>query len=143
MAKNLKEKLIGATGSVSGAASILGSWQICHNVCLGLIAALSLIGITIAGMPLLFLTKIAVPVWSIAVILLIITIAIYLKKPCISRNLIIINLGLIIAGVPFQSLQKFSVFFWTIGGIVALIGISFFIKDKIEKKRCEHENKAQ
>ena len=134
MAKNLKEKLIGATGSVSGAASILGSWQVCHNACLALIAALSLIGITIAGMPLLFLTKIAVPVWSIAVILLIITIAIYLKKPCISRNLIIINLGLIIAGVPFQSLQKFSVFFWTIGGIVALAGISLFIKDKMQKK---------
>ena len=135
MAKNLKEKLIGATGSVSGAASILGSWQICHNVCLGLIAALSLIGITIAGMPLLFLTKIAVPVWSIAVILLIITIAIYLKKPCISRNLIIINLGLIIAGVPFQSLQKFSVFFWTIGGIVAIIGIFLFIKDKMKRRK--------
>ena len=135
MAKNLKEKLIGATGSVSGAASILGSWQICHNLCLALIAALSLIGITIAGMPLLFLTKIAVPVWSIAVILLIITIAIYLKKPCISRNLIIINLGLIIAGVPFQSLQKFSVFFWTIGGIVAIIGIFLFIKDKMKRRK--------
>ena len=91
MIKNLKEKLIGATGSVSGAASILGSWQICHNICLGLIAALSLIGVTVVGMPLLFLTKIAVPVWSIAVLLLIITTLIYLKKPCISRNLIIIK----------------------------------------------------
>ena len=131
MIKNLKEKVIGATGSVSGAASILGSWQICHNICLGLIAALSLIGITIAGMPLLFLTKIAVPVWNIAILLLIITIVIYLKKPCISKNLIIINSGLIIAGIPFQSLQKFSVFFWAIGGILALAGISFFIKEKI------------
>ena len=135
MAKNLKEKLIGATGSVSGAASILGSWQICHNLCLALIAALSLIGITIAGMPLLFLTKIAVPVWSIAVILLVVTISIYLKKPCISRNLIVINSGLIIAGVPFQQLQKFSVFFWTIGGIVALAGVSLFIKDRMQKRR--------
>ena len=135
MAKNLKEKLIGATGSVSGAASILGSWQICHNVCLALIAALSLIGITIVGMPLLFLTKIAVPVWSIAVILLVITIIIYLKKPCISRNLIIINSGLVIAGIPFQPLQKFSVFFWTIGGIVALAGVSLFIKDRMQKRR--------
>ena len=133
MEKNLKEKLIGATGSISGAASILGSWQVCHNICLALIAALSLVGITIAGMPLLFLTKIAVPVWSIAVILLVITIIIYLKKPCISRNLIMINSGLIIAGVPFQSLQKFSMVFWAIGGIVALAGISLFIKDKMQK----------
>ena len=133
MEKNLKEKLIGATGSISGAASILGSWQVCHNICLALIAALSLVGITIAGMPLLFLTKIAVPVWGIAVILLVITIIIYLKKPCISRNLIMINSGLIIAGVPFQSLQKFSIVFWAIGGIVALAGISLFIKDKMQK----------
>ena len=143
MIKNLKEKLIGATGSVSGAASILGSWQICHNICLGLIAALSLIGITIIGMPLLFLTKIAVQVWSIAVILLIITIVIYLKKPCISRNLIIINSGLIIAGIPFQSLQKFSVFFWTVGSILAVFGISFFIKEKMEKRKCEHDKKQK
>jgi len=143
MAKNLKEKLIGATGSVSGAASILGSWQICHNICMGLIAALSLIGITIIGMPLLFLTKIAVPVWSIAVILLIITTLIYMKKPCISRNLIIINSGLIIAGIPFQSLQKFSVFFWAIGGILALAGISFFIKEKMQKKAYKHGKKQK
>ena len=143
MIKNLKEKLIGATGSVSGAASILGSWQICHNICLGLIAALSLIGVTVVGMPLLFLTKIAVPVWSIAVLLLIITTLIYLKKPCISRNLIIINSGLIIAGIPFKSLQKFSVFFWTIGGILAVFGISFFIKEKMEKRKCEHDKKQK
>ncbi len=142
MIKNLKEKLIGVTGSVSGAASILGSWQICHNVCLGLIAALSLIGITIAGMPLLFLTKIAVPVWSAAVILLAITIIIYLKKPCISKNLILINSGLIIAGIPFQPLQKFSVFFWAIGGVVAVFGVLLFIKDKM-RKRKEHGKKRK
>ncbi len=139
MAKNLKEKIIGATGSLSGAASILGSWQVCHNICLGLIALLGVIGITVVGMPLLFFTKIAVPMWTIAVILLFVTILIYTKKKCISKNLIILNSGLLVAGIPFQPLQKFSVFFWTIGGILALAGISFFIKEKIEKKRCEHE----
>ena len=141
MIKNLKEKAIGATGSVSGAASILGSWQVCHNICLGIIALLGVIGITVVGMPLLFLTKIAVPIWTIAVILLLVIIIIYMKKKCISKNLIIINSGLIIAGTPFQPLQKFSIFFWTIGGILVLIGVSFFIKDKIEKKRYKHETK--
>ena len=139
MAKNLKEKIIGATGSLSGAASILGSWQVCHNICLGLIALLGVIGITVVGMPLLLFTKIAVPMWTIAVILLFVTILIYTRKKCISKNLIILNSGLLVAGIPFQPLQKFSVFFWTIGGILALAGISFFIKEKIEKKRCEHE----
>ena len=141
MVKNAKEKLIGATGSISGAASILGSWQICHNICLGLISVLSVIGITLTGMPLLFFTKIAVPMWIIAVALLAVVIFLYFNKKCISKNLIIFNSGLIIAGIPFQSLQSFSVFFWVIGGILAITGISFFIKDKIEKKKSCHEKK--
>ena len=141
MIKNMKEKIIEATGSVSGIASILGSWQVCHNICLGIIALLSIIGITVVGMPLLFLTKIAVPIWTVAVILLLVTIVIYMNKKCISKNLIILNSGLIIAGTPFQPLQKFSILFWTVGGILVLTGVSFFIKDKIEKKRCEHGKK--
>ena len=141
MIKNAKEKLIGATGSVSGAASILGSWQVCHNVCLGLIALLGLIGITVVGMPLLFLTKIAMPIWIIAVLLLALTIWIYTSRKCISKNLIIFNSGLIIAGTPFQQVQQFSIFFWVVGGLLAATGIIFFIKEKIEKKKCHHDKK--
>ena len=92
----LKDKAIGATAGISGAASILGSWQICHNVCLGIIALLGLIGITITGMPLFFLTQIAVPIWAFAVVLLTISFALYVKMKCISRNLLIINTGLIV-----------------------------------------------
>ena len=143
MAKNLKEKLIGPIGSLSGAASILGSWQVCHSACLALIAVLSIIGITITGMPLLFFTKIAVQVWIAAVALLFVTIAIYLKKPCISKNLIMVNSGLIIAGIPFQPLQKFSIIFWAMGGILVLAGVSFFIKGRMEKKRREHGKKQK
>src|SRR3989338_1607249 len=119
MIKNLKEKAIGATGSISGAASILGSWQICHSICLGLIALLSIVGITITGMPLLFLTKVAVPLWSIAVLLLIAVMIMYKTRKCISKNLIMLNSGLIIAGTPFQSLKQFSIIFWTVGGLIA------------------------
>jgi|SRR3989344_2819095 len=139
MIKNLKEKAIGATGSISGAASVLGSWQVCHSICLGLIALLGIMGITVAGMPLLFLTKIAVPLWTIAVLLLAVTILVYAQKKCISRNLIIFNSGLIIAGTPFKPVQQFSLFFWIIGGVIALAGIVFFVKDKMMAKRCEHE----
>lgn len=143
MFKNVKEKIIGATGSVSGIASILGSWQVCHNICLGIIALLGIIGITVVGMPLLFLTKIAVPIWTVAVILLLVTIAIYMKKKCISKNLIILNSGLIIAGIPFQPLQKFSILFWTVGGILALAGISLFIKEKMQKRARKHGKKQK
>ena len=139
MKKDIKEKVIGATGSVSGAASIIGSWQICHSLCLGLIALLGVVGITVTGMPLLFFTKIAVPLWTIAVLLLITTIFVYTQKKCISKNLIILNSGLIIAGTPFQSLQKFSIFFWIVGGATALAGIFMFVKDKMKGQKCEHE----
>ena len=111
MIKNIKEKMISATGSISGTASVLGSWQICHNVCLGIVALLSILGITIVGMPLEFLTKVAVPFWTIAFLLLLVTIGLYIKKKCISRNLLIFNSGLIIAGIPFAPLQRFSVLF--------------------------------
>jgi len=141
MIKAAKEKLIGATGSVSGAASILGSWQVCHNVCLALIALLAVIGITVTGMPLLFLTKIAVPMWIIAVVLLGVIMWLYQSKKCISKNLIIFNSGLIIAGIPFQSLQNFQILFWIVGGILGLAGIFLFVKEKIESKKYHHDKK--
>ena len=135
MIKYFKEKLAGITGTISGVAGVLGSWQVCHNVCLGLIALLGVVGITVVGMPLLFLTKIAVPLWIAAFVLLLITIGFYLKKRCISNKLIIINSGLVIAGIPFKILQPFLVFFWIIGGMLGILGISLFIKDKIWRRK--------
>lgn len=132
MIKNLKEKIIGVTGSASGVTSILGSWQICHNICLGIVAILGIIGITVAGMPLLFLTKLAVPFWTVAFLLLLVAIGLHFKKKCISKNLILFNSGLIIAGIPFQPLQKFSIGFWIIGGALATIAIVIFVKNKIQ-----------
>lgn len=133
--KNLKERLIGATGSVSGVTSVLGSWQGCHNVCLGLIVLLGILGITIVGMPLLFLTKVAVPFWIIAVIMLGLGIYIYTKKQCISKNLLFLNSGLIIAGTPFQAVQSFQLTFWIVGGALATFGIGSYVKDKISKNK--------
>ena len=137
MTKYFKEKLAGTTGTISGVAGVLGSWQVCHNLCLGLIALLSVVGITVVGMPLLFLTKIAIPLWIIAFVLLLITLGFYFKKKCISNRLILINSGLVIAGVPFQILQPFLVFFWIIGGMLGILGISLFIKDKIQRRKNE------
>ena len=131
----MKERIIGVTGSASGITSILGSWQVCHNVCLGIIALLGIMGITIIGMPLLFLTKLAIPFWTVAFLLLLITIGLYIKKKCISKNLIMFNSGLIIAGIPFQPLQKFSIGFWIVGGTLAVTAMVIFIKNKIQSRR--------
>lgn len=141
MAKHMEEKLITATGTLSGATSVLGSWQICHSICLGLIALLSVIGITIVGMPLLFLTKIAVPLWSLALVILLLTLILYLKKKCISKKMLVFNSGLLIAGVPFQALQKFSLVFWIVGGLVASLAIKWYIQEKLQRRKEKHENK--
>lgn len=130
---SIKEKTAGILGSISGFTSFLGSWQVCHNICLALIALLSVIGITVTGMPLLFLTTIAKPLWIVAVILLIITFSVYLKKQCISSRLLLFNSGLIIAGIPFQFLQKLFLIFWIVGGSIAITSIVLYINDKIKK----------
>lgn len=129
----IKEKVIGVIGSLSGITSILGSYQLCHNICIGLIALLSVIGITVSGMPLFFFTKIAKPFWIAAVILLLISGVIYLKKKCISRNLLIMNTGLIIAGIPFEPFQSYSWLLWSIGGIFLSLSIGLMIHAKLHK----------
>ena len=139
MVTKLREKFVGVAGSISGIASVFGSWQVCHNLCLGIITLLSVVGVTVTAMPLLFLTKVAVPFWVAAFVLLLATIAIYAQKRCISRNLILFNSGLLISGIPFQSLQRFSVWFLIVGGIVAAAGIVLFVRDKLTHRRCAHE----
>ncbi len=132
---NLEEKVTGAAGSISGVASILGSWQVCHSICLWIIALLGIIGITVVGMPLGFLIAWALPLWIIASALLVITVGLYMKKRCISGRLIMFNLGIIIAGIPFQSLQRFSLVFRILGGAVVVAAFYLFIRDKIQKRR--------
>ncbi|MBI2138934.1 hypothetical protein HYU13_05050 [Candidatus Woesearchaeota archaeon] len=139
MIKLIKEKLVGWAGSISSAASILGSWQICHNICLGLISLLSIIGITVAGMPLLFLTTIAIPMWTIALGIFIITLWLYLSKKCISPKLLLLNAGLIIAGTPFPQVQAFQIYFWTIGGLIAAGAAGWYLKDRIAGKITHHK----
>lgn len=139
-----KEKIIEKTGcitsNISGTLSFLGGYQVCHNVCLGIIALLSLIGITIVGMPLLFLQKVAVPLWTAAVILLVITLAFYFRNRCISKNLILLNIGVIIAGIPFKFLQDYSIVFWIIGGGIIFFSILISIRDKIKIKKYKFIN---
>ncbi len=88
--KTHKEKFLNLFSGLSGSLSFLGGWQVCHNLCLGIIALLSLIGITFVGMPLLFLNQYAVYFWSIALLLLIPTLIMYWKnRKCMSTKLIL------------------------------------------------------
>lgn len=49
----MREKITNLLGGVSGGAGLLGAFSVCHNICLGVIALLGLIGITLIGMPFL------------------------------------------------------------------------------------------
>ena len=130
----LKEKAASFSSSVSGALSFLGGYQVCHNICLGIIAMLSLIGITVVGMPLLFLQKVAIPFWILAVFLFIIALLLYFKKRCISKNLLTLNAGIIIAGIPFKAVESYLLIFWIIGGTLVVLSLLLYIKGKIAKK---------
>lgn len=131
----IKEKLIGTSGSIAGTLSVLGSYQVCHNACLALISLLTILGFTVAGMPLLFLTKVTIPFWIAAISIL--AIAVFLKYKRImnlSSKALLLNSGLIIAGVPFQQVQNFNYIFWIAGGILAVFSIGWYIYEKMEKK---------
>ena len=135
MINNIKDKVLAGTGSVSGALSFLGGYQVCHNACLALISLLTILGFTVAGMPLLFLTKVAVPFWVAAISLLILILILKYKKLMnISDKTILLNSGLIIAGIPFQQLQQFNYIFWIVGGVLVILSIGLYMYDKIKKK---------
>ena len=130
-----KEKILGASGSITGTLSFLGGYQVCHNACLALISLLTLLGFTVAGMPLLFLTKVVIPFWIAALSLLLVTILLKYKKIFhFSDKIILFNSGLIIAGIPFQQLQDFNYIFWVAGGVLVIFSIGWYIYDKFYKK---------
>ena len=132
---NIKEKILNASGSLTGTLSFLGGYQVCHNACLALISVLTILGFTVAGMPLLFLTKLAIPFWSAALALLTITIILkYGKDMQFSGKIILLNSGLIIACIPFQEVEKFNYIFWIIGGGLVVFSIGLYIYEKLEKK---------
>ena len=126
---NRKRKSLTAVSSISGGMSFLGGWQICHNLCLVVIALLSAIGVTVAGMPLLFLNQYAIYFWSAAALLLIPTLIMYWEnKACMSSKLVMFNLGIVIASVPFLSAYQFI--FWIIGGLIIFYSIFLFLRNK-------------
>lgn len=139
--KKLYQKIVGYAGSASGGVSILGSWQLCHNICLGVIALLAAIGITVVGLPLMFLESISVPVWTMAVLLLGVTGYMTLKKTCMSKKLLMANTGLVIAGVPFKAVQPFILLFWITGALLVAGSIGLAVSDRIKTKAFAKRNK--
>lgn len=132
---DVKEKILGASGGITGTLSFLGGYQVCHNACLALISVLTILGFSVAGMPLLFLTRVAIPFWTIALALLALTIILKFGKDMkFSGKIILLNSGLIIAGIPFQQLEQFNYIFWIVGGSLVTFSIGWYFYDKDRKK---------
>ncbi|MBI2552755.1 hypothetical protein HYW17_05655 [Candidatus Uhrbacteria bacterium] len=119
---------------ISGCASILGSWQICHNVCTSLIALVATFGIALQGMPLLFLNRFQWPLWIAAVVLfgVLLFIRAGMRMRCITTRGVFGNAGLLLAGLPFAGE-------WVAGartvGLVLVLGVlGWYLKDLIVKR---------
>ena len=131
-----KEKLVGTFGSIS--ASLGFAHNVCHSLCVGVVAILSVFGIAIVGMPLVFLDEYKLYFWGMGAIFLALALLLYFRKRgCISRKLILANSGIVIAGTPFDFLQNYSLFLWIFGGVIVGISILLYLKEKREFTRLK------
>ena len=135
-----KESLLGYSGTVSGGASILSSYTICHQVCLGLIALLSVVGITVVGMPLAFLSKYTMFLWGLGVAMLGITALLYyFNHHCISGKLLSANAGFLIAGLPFEAFLNYQRLLWVAGGAIVASTLVMWLweKRRVHRSCCK------
>lgn len=115
-----------ATG-VTGTASIISAHNVCHAVCLGAVAFLSLFGIAISSTALMFLQDYNLIFWSMGLFFLIVSAILYLRLGCVSKKAMTANAGILVAGVPLQTEQ---LTFWLIGGSIFLIILGKYINQK-------------
>ncbi|MEW6062833.1 MAG: hypothetical protein AB1571_00470 [Nanoarchaeota archaeon] len=114
--------------------SIISAHNVCHNICLGIIAILTIFGITVAGMPLGFLQDYNLLFWNMATFFLVFGLVFYIRnRKCMSHKMLIFNSGLIVSSVPFEQLQSYNLMFYIFGGILVLISIILYIKDRRKK----------
>ena len=133
----IKEKLVGSVGAASAATSALGGYQVCHNLCMAVIALLSVIGITVSGMPLMFLNKVAVPFWIAGVAMLGILGYMRTKMKCVSGKLLVFNSGLLVAGVPFAPISQHPILLWVMGGALVLSAATLYLVEKLHGKKTK------
>src|SRR3990167_8309259 len=113
--KKKKDNKPGRAGSIAtgttGAASIISAHNVCHAVCLGVVAVLSVFGIAVSSTALMFLQDYNMLFWTMGILFLLLSLVMYAKfGKCISTRLIIFNAGLVVAGTPF--IPALQLVFW-------------------------------
>ncbi len=121
------KKLFGIAGTASGAGSIISAHNVCHAVCLAVVAFLSIFGIIVSSDVLMWLENYNLFFWSMGIMFLGISLILYYKMPCcISQKLIIFNTGLIIIGIPFFQ----NMISWSLGNLITTFSIGWYLRNK-------------
>lgn len=129
--KNMKRgsKISVAAGSASGVGSIISVHNVCHYLCLGVVAVLSVFGILVSSDVLMFLENYNLIFWSMGLLFLFVSIFLLYNFPnCISKKAITANAGLLVFGFPFQI---YNFLFWIAGSVVLVATIGWYIRDRV------------
>jgi len=126
-----KGRFAGYFGVVSSTGSIISAHNVCHAICLGVVAVLSVFGIAVSSTALMFLQDYNMLFWTMGVLFLLLSLVMYAKfGKCISTRLIIFNAGLVIAGTPF--IPALQLVFWAAGFSIAIFVSAIYIKERLE-----------
>lgn len=130
----LKNRLFGSGGTASGILGGLGSLHnICHSICLTIVAVLAVFGISTSILPLMFLQTYQMYFWWAALVFTGVSYYFYMKQRrhrALDRNLLIINIGLLTFGLPFKQISDYRDFFRFIGTSATTIGIFLLVFSK-------------
>jgi len=125
--KKKDERVFGLAGGVSGAGSVISAHNVCHALCMAVVAFLSVFGIIVSSDILMWLQDYNLFFWSMGMIFLGVSfVLLYLKGNCISKKMIVLNIGLLIIGFPF--LQNW--FVWTPGILISLFSVGWYMRDR-------------
>lgn len=116
-------------GSVSGAGSIISAHNICHYLCLGVVALLSVFGIIVSSDILMWLENYNLLFWSMGLVFFFVGLFLFYRKPCcISEKTLLFNAGLLSIGFPF--FRDISLIFQAIGILASLSATVWFLAEK-------------
>src|SRR3989344_2552054 len=125
--KQNHKRIFGIAGGVSGAGSVISAHNVCHALCLAVVAFLSVFGIIVSSDVLMWLQDYNLFFWSMGLLFLGISLVLlYIKGNCISKKMIVLNSGLLIIGFPF--LQNLIV--WIPGILIVLFSVGWYLRDK-------------
>src|SRR3989344_3290358 len=122
----MRQKKIQKTGKYASAGATafttlgITAHNFCHYLCLGVVAMLTIAGVSVVGMPLMWLEVYAVYFWLMGLVFLGVSFYLLYTRPfCISRNAIMANSGLLVAAVPLKNVIGEPIYlFWIIGGVI-------------------------